>query len=555
MNDKKNLDRLFQEKFKDFEVTPPDFVWQNIEAELEEKKKKRRIIPLWFRLSGVAAILIMGMFILAPFINDNGENNNPVVLDAQDINPDGSRRIKPTDNPIKQIKPVGESAIASGEETSGAENTNSKRGVKITDKIPAPKNHNDAVAFEGDNKPGIESTGRKNKLRIKATEISQKDAVVFNSNKKNTHGTTNPRSNIADKGAVRNNNSEANNKTVNSKGKITAGTQEESIAALPGRTQDNIQNSDRVKGIEPNTPSNNPQVVIPDAINKNDAVAEIKTTVDSATTISPENELEKLLQEKLKGEDKEKTEVAEASEKNKWNIKPQMAPLFFNTASEGSPIDSNLAANSKDFDNDLSYGVGLNYAISDRISIRSGINTVNMKYSTNNVEYYAALGDATASTGVVSSGGGPNSSLVVGSPAGSPAGTGEIIDEFRSEKLNGSLVQKMGFVEVPLEMSYKLVNRKFGIDLIGGVSTLFLNDNNVTLLSKEGFSSDMGEARNINNISFTTNVGIGFKYRFFEAFEASFEPMFKYQLNTFSSNDGNFKPYFIGLYSGVSFSF
>jgi hypothetical protein len=31
--------------------------------------------------------------------------------------------------------------------------------------------------------------------------------------------------------------------------------------------------------------------------------------------------------------------------------------------------------------------------------------------------------------------------------------------------------------------------------------------------------------------------------------------MFKYQINTFNQNSGNFKPYFIGLYSGISFSF
>ncbi len=31
MKENKNIERLFQEKFKDFEVTPPDFVWDNIQ--------------------------------------------------------------------------------------------------------------------------------------------------------------------------------------------------------------------------------------------------------------------------------------------------------------------------------------------------------------------------------------------------------------------------------------------------------------------------------------------------------------------------------------------
>ncbi|MBC8883582.1 hypothetical protein H9X57_09985 [Flavobacterium piscinae] len=54
MKDKKNLDRLFQEQFKDFEEIPPEIVWKNIEAELTKKKKEEssrcginsRVLPL-----------------------------------------------------------------------------------------------------------------------------------------------------------------------------------------------------------------------------------------------------------------------------------------------------------------------------------------------------------------------------------------------------------------------------------------------------------------------------------------------------------------------------
>ena len=104
-------------------------------------------------------------------------------------------------------------------------------------------------------------------------------------------------------------------------------------------------------------------------------------------------------------------------------------------------------------------------------------------------------------------------------------------------------------------MSYALVNKKFGIDVIGGVSTLFLNENNVSVVSDQGLRSDIGQAQNLNDIHFTTNVGLGFKYRFWNSFEANFEPMFKYQMNAYSRDAGNFRPYFIGLYSGISFRF
>ena len=37
MSDKKHIDRIFQEGFKDFEAVPSDAVWKNIEAKLAKK--------------------------------------------------------------------------------------------------------------------------------------------------------------------------------------------------------------------------------------------------------------------------------------------------------------------------------------------------------------------------------------------------------------------------------------------------------------------------------------------------------------------------------------
>ena len=80
MNEKKNIDRLFQEKFKDFEVAPPEFVWENIQEALQEKKK-RRAVPLWIRLSGVAAILALGSLLSIPYFNGTENSDTPVVID------------------------------------------------------------------------------------------------------------------------------------------------------------------------------------------------------------------------------------------------------------------------------------------------------------------------------------------------------------------------------------------------------------------------------------------------------------------------------------------
>ena len=97
-------------------------------------------------------------------------------------------------------------------------------------------------------------------------------------------------------------------------------------------------------------------------------------------------------------------------------------------------------------------------------------------------------------------------------------------------------------------------SRKFGIQVIGGMSTLFLNENNLSVVSN-GMSTSLGQATNLNDVSFSSNIGLGFNYSFWKNFQANLEPRFKYQINTFSNDNGGFKPYFIGLYTGLSFKF
>jgi len=55
MKKNKNIDELFKERFKNFEASPSPDVWNKIQAKLKEKDD-RKVIPLWFKLTGVAAL-------------------------------------------------------------------------------------------------------------------------------------------------------------------------------------------------------------------------------------------------------------------------------------------------------------------------------------------------------------------------------------------------------------------------------------------------------------------------------------------------------------------
>ena len=122
------------------------------------------------------------------------------------------------------------------------------------------------------------------------------------------------------------------------------------------------------------------------------------------------------------------------------------------------------------------------------------------------------------------------------------------------KQIEGDLSQRMTYIEVPVELKYAVLDKKLGINVIGGVSTLLLTENSIIFDSPE-ILTELGEATNVNDVSFSTNIGIGIDYKFSDQLEFNLEPMLKYQLNTFSGNTGNFNPYSVGVYTGVSFRF
>ena len=99
--DNKNIDRLFQEKLKNLEATPNKRVWNNIESTL--KKKKRKIVPIWWFTGGVAAILILSL-LLFPFSDDKDNLN---------INNDSNSIITEAPKEEKEFKSISKNPIDS----------------------------------------------------------------------------------------------------------------------------------------------------------------------------------------------------------------------------------------------------------------------------------------------------------------------------------------------------------------------------------------------------------------------------------------------------------
>ncbi|MFN2260629.1 MAG: hypothetical protein ABR595_01005, partial [Psychroflexus sp.] len=80
MRNSKNIDRLYQEKFKDFEASPSPELWKKLEAQLNDKNKRRKILPIWWKAASVAAILAL-FFSIGLLNQSKFSKNNSVSVE------------------------------------------------------------------------------------------------------------------------------------------------------------------------------------------------------------------------------------------------------------------------------------------------------------------------------------------------------------------------------------------------------------------------------------------------------------------------------------------
>ncbi|MGK0386972.1 MAG: hypothetical protein ACI849_001591 [Patiriisocius sp.] len=516
MKQKKNIDQLFKERFAEHEVTPPAHVWENIQAQLLEKKKDRVIIPLWWKVAGVAAAFVL-LFTLGNMFN---KSNNSIVEETPSLE-EGIERtpeikkdleVNTNENAI-QVAETNEVEILDDEDSlenhtlsKNSNNTtensvnNSKTGLASTVKKNKQKNTVttqaiaivDPAIISEDLPPSTSAVAQNNTENkdafvapINSTETARKDALAKNKNKTNTEATTNPQ------------------------------LKEDPI--ITPRTED--------------------AVVIEEVPLKE---TKAKKSIFDAIEEQKQIEAKEALAEKNTPQDR-------------WEIAPNIAPVYYNSLNEGSSIDPSFSDNSQSGDVNISYGIGVRYALSDRLKIRSGISNVDLSYSTGGLE----LGDGPISAALQGVNYDNAESIIVAQDQGTFAmqadGTfGDITP--KSTTGEAFINQNISYYEVPLELSYTLLNNTFGIDVIGGVSTLILGDNEVSVTAGD-FNETLGSANNLSGVSFATNVGLGFHYKISRKFKFNVEPMFKYQLNPYTDSSVEFQPYYVGVYTGLSFKF
>ena len=257
------------------------------------------------------------------------------------------------------------------------------------------------------------------------------------------------------------------------------------------------------------------------------------------------------------------------SEKNEkrssWSFGTKFSPVYSMAENSGSTDQSQSQSLKSAVNNDrpnteavekaimsFSGGVNVNYHLSKRWSLESGLFYSQRKQTAENLVGSAMTGYEEEMM-VYTPGG---AKFLQGEPNGMEMGGSEVIGTSRDEtfySLNMDYVSNFEYIELPILVRYKIVDRKLGLDVLSGVSTNFLIGNNTSITSEES-KLWSGETDDVNPLLYNATFGLGLNYNFYRNFSFNLEPTFKYSIVPTSTSLTRY-PYSFAVFAGFSYRF
>lgn len=497
MENRKDIGTAFREKLNDLDKTPNDATWNAINAELQKKKKRRAFyISDWMKIAG---IFLLGTIVSFFVFNGSLENN-------YFINPNHKEVV----NESSDVK----------------NNTTPENGSHDSDTSNSILNKNTADSLL-DTKTGIASQN-KNESEV-STDKEMTESNVLENRKDNSFSQKKYKKNAVDYSGT-------SNKSIYSSEKNTRKKHKNSIA-VRGKVNKKNHNQSISKNIKKRSKDKN-TITFPDSPNTTTPPTELITAV---TETKKEEELNSLKKDSLTIPKKEKTPEVVVLDENKkdsaatykkFDIDVFVSPTYYGSFTKDSPLDSRLDSLSKKSEMKFSYGAGLTYDLSKKISFRIGYSKVNLSYVTQN----AAINTANYS-GIRY-----NSNISNATIYGASNG---------AEKMD--ITQNISYTEIPLEVKYKFLDKKIGLKSSLGFSYLLLNENKISIETENGFRQDIGETKNLAKTSLSVNLGLEIDYPLFKNTKIFAQPMLNYQIKAFANS--NYTPYYFGIHTGIRYSF
>jgi len=477
LNENKNIDQLFREKLGEFEKTPPMYLWTNIQARLNARRKERRIAML--KTISVAAAIVLaflaGWWMTNPINNGNLPENR--MADQKSI--------------INNASPSANKNLASTEILSIASNQDTSGNSAIPPKV----------------------------IRSSASKLSSLATFAANT------------SFIAND----------NPSTVQKTGELELFNNENEFL------DELHQNSNVVKKLSDWIAAVRKDSIFHDETNSKSVVIRpfSYSTSDKSVTLAMNNP---------------------GKSNGRWSIKAEVAPVFNSQAKNNGQSSYFMSNGSQNYkpqettsENTFSGGMVAGYKVGKRLVVKSGFVYNNIRQTTRNVDFMGASSIFNV----------PANATLASTPAGqvnldkmSNTRIGAILNS--DAQLNYSatknsveniLKQDIGFIEIPVQATYKLIDRKIAVGLTGGISTNILVGNKA-ILSENGENISTGETTNMRNVVYSGSVGFEVGYALTNRITVTVEPRLKHFINSISTNKSvNYKPSQMAIVTGLTYSF
>lgn len=257
-----------------------------------------------------------------------------------------------------------------------------------------------------------------------------------------------------------------------------------------------------------------------------------------------EEELLKTIEEKESPKERNVVNL----KRNEIVFTPYYGVAYMGSLNEASWISPEF--NQLDIENKManSFGARAAYNINERLKLRTGLGVMDLKQTTLDVPLVVDPENGSIAYNLRSY----NNIGVDLSRYGQVSNYHANAEFEGSKRLNEDISHELQFIEVPLEVEYLLTeNQKLNFMATGGMSTMFLNKNEVYLESQ---LSAFAKSTNMKSVSFSANAGMKMEYGFTDKVSMNLEPQVRYMINTVTANS-DFQPYLLILNAGFSLSF
>lgn len=548
MVNKRDIGEVFSDSLQDFEQAPPnaDKIWDGITSELELSQDNDKAAPIWWRGAGLGLLaigLIATLAYFGPSWFGSGANSNQEQLTTEQSS-DGFNNNNTSNTPI---------VAGDGDTDQNTNQNNANSSTKLDDAVTTQ----DAVTentFVETNTNNVDNTVQAEQRKVSGTTsatITDNNSALSNTRTGVSQNNTSANSNVVSGNTPSTdsrNNTEANNTTSG----ITTNPAAVNLndnSAIGQTTLTNNRNSS-------NVPARGFYVLNKSSLKKQ-PVATTSFTVAPAPTqgelaeplpvigLTYENIVKAKKSKAMRALERE-IRTREALD-YKWTVGAVVAPTTYGSVTRGSMLDARLVDNPRQGETNLSYGIKVKNQFTPKSALRFGINKINLGYNTQNFQVNVI-------DGIV------NIYQLTGIDPGQEISDGislnaEATEFFAANDVVG-IDQQISYIEFPLEYEYAFINSRFGANLIGGSSLIVLSDNRIFATSQEGQNLDVGSASDLTGLGYTLNLGLGLDYEISKNIQFNVDPIFKLQLNgPNNSATNNFRPYYFGIYSGLSFKF